>query len=188
MITPDAEQEHLERDAVSTMWRSRTVEGDLGVRWNAVGIVQAAQQERLITADEAEALTAAARRRVEDPGYLPEGDEDSAVDRWLASLAATVALRRHARPHESGSVRYSGKDLRNVSMAVGSGGVLRHSDRRTATAVIEAAVADPPGGWRNPHHARVVVDRTYVLAAAGLLAGEHRAGAMRLLRNHLLAD
>jgi hypothetical protein len=103
-------------------------------------------------------------------------------------LAATVALRRHARPHESGSVWYSGKDLRNIALVVGSGGVLRHTSPPAAAQVVARAVADPPGGWRHPDHARIVVDRTYVLAAAGLLAGEHRTAAFRLLQQQLLVD
>ena len=126
VMTPDAEQEHLEREVVGALWRSRTVEGDLGVRWNAVGIVTAALQERLIDADEADGLMTPASERVADPGYLPEDEEDAAIDRTLAELAATVALRRHARPHESGSVlvlrqgssqRFSGRRLRRGATA-----------------------------------------------------------------------
>ena len=188
VITPDAEQEHLEREAVSTLWRSRTVEGDLGVRWNAVGIVDAGVQERLIDADEAARLTPHASQRVADPGYLPKDEIEAGIDRNLAELAATVALRRHARPHESGRVRYSGKDLRQVALVVGSGGVLRHSSAPSSGEVMTRAVADPPGGWRNPERARVVVDSTYVLAAAGLLATAHRAAAFRLLQRQLLVD
>ena len=188
VVTPDAEQEHLEQDAVGALWRSRTVEGDLGVRWNAVGIVAAALQERLIDSEAADALMPAASQRVSDPSYLPTEEQDAAVDRSLAGLAATVALRRHARPHESGSVRYSGKDLRNVSLVVGSGGVLRHAPAASSAEVVAAAVADPSGGWRHPDHAQVVVDSTYVLAAAGLLANEHRAAAFRLVQRYLRAD
>jgi len=188
VVTPDAEQDHLEREAVSTLWRSRTVEGDLGVRWNAVGIVDAALQEQLIDADEAGELIPAASQRVADPGYLPKDENQAAVDRTLAELAATVALRRHARPYDSGSVRYSGKDLRKVALVVGSGGVLRHSPPTSSVEAIARAVSDPPGGWRNPDHARVVVDTTYVLAAAGLLAGEYRTAALRLLQRQLLVD
>lgn len=71
VVTPDAEEAGLHREVVETLWRSRTVEGDLGVRWNAVGVVEAAVGERLVGADELADLRAAAERRAGDPGYLP---------------------------------------------------------------------------------------------------------------------
>ena len=58
VVTPVGEDATLRRDAVEVMWRSRTVEGDLGMRWNATGVVAAAVAERLV--DEAEAVGARA--------------------------------------------------------------------------------------------------------------------------------
>jgi hypothetical protein len=77
-------------------------------------------------------------------------------------------------------VRTPGKDLRQVRLVVGSGGVLRHGTDDEARTVLRPAVADHAGGWRLPELARLAVDRRYVLAAAGLLAGEHREAAARL--------
>ena len=45
---------------------------------------------------------------------------------------------------------------------------------------------DFAGGWPVPERARTVVDTSYVLAAAGLLASEHPQAAARLLRSALL--
>ncbi len=42
VVTPDAEESSLRREVVEVLWRSRTVEGDLGMRWNAPGVVAAA--------------------------------------------------------------------------------------------------------------------------------------------------
>ena len=186
VVTPDAEQSALDREAVATMWRSRTVEGDLGVRWNAVGIVDAAVAERLVDSVEAAELCEAAERRVANPALLPTTDAERRVDQRLATLAATVALRRHARPHESGSVRYPGKDLRNVKVVVGSGGVLRHSSPKDAREIVVAAIGDTAGGWRNPERAAVHVDVDYVLAAAGLMRSAHPDAAWSLLHAHFV--
>ena len=127
VTSPDLDDDPSEREAVATLWRSRTVEGDLGVRWNAPGIVEAARREGFIDDAGASSLAAAAEQRRADPGYLPVNDAERDVDRELARLAAAVALRRHARPHTAGDVRYPGKDLSRVALVVGSGGVLRHS-------------------------------------------------------------
>jgi uncharacterized protein (TIGR01319 family) len=151
-----------------TLWRSRTVEGDLGVRWSATGVVEAAVAERLLTPDEAAALAEPAARRAADPGYRPDD-----VDARLATLAATVALRRHGR----------GRDLRAVRLVIGSGGVLRHSPADIAAGILAAPLRDHAGGWPLPRAATAVVDRNYVLAAAGLLAPEHPSVAVALLRS-----
>jgi uncharacterized protein (TIGR01319 family) len=185
VVTPDAEEAGLHRDVVETLWRSRTVEGDLGVRWNAVGIVDAALAERLVDPADEPQLRLAAQRRAAEPGYLPESPAEAAIDTRLASLAVTVALRRHARPHTSGAARYPGKDLRRVRLVVGSGGVFRHGGPDEVDAMLTPAVADIGGGWRVPEHATTTVDQRYVLAAAGLLAEEFPAAAATLLERHL---
>jgi hypothetical protein len=46
-------------------------------------------------------------------------------------------------------------------------------------------VSDLAGGWALPDHAQTVVDRRYVLAAAGLLAEDHAGAGARLLRSEL---
>ncbi len=186
VTSPDLDDDPAEREAVATMWRSRTVEGDLGVRWNAPSIVEAAARERLIEGQEIDDLATAAALRRADPAFLPSTDAERVVDRTLARLAGTVALRRHAKPHTAGEVRYPGKDLSAVSLVVGSGGVLRHSSYDDAILLLRGAVADPAGGWRTPEQADNVVDSHYVLAAAGLIGRTSPETAVRLLRGSLL--
>ena len=173
VVTPQGEDAVLHREVVEVMWRSRTVEGDLGVRWGAGGVVDAAVAERLVRSDEEPALRAAAERRTADPGLVPESAQESGYDARLAELAVTVALRRHGR---------GGKDLRQVALVVGSGGVLRHGSPELRAQVLRPATTDLAGGWPVPEHARPVVDVDYVLAAAGLLATEHPGTAARLLQ------
>jgi uncharacterized protein (TIGR01319 family) len=174
-LPPDAEQEAgPRREAAGTLWRARTVEGDLGVGVGAPGVLAAAAAERLLTeTDDAVRAAVAA-----GPPF------DAATDRHLAALAATVAVRRHARGHTPGPgrPRTGGRDLRTVGLVVGSGGVLRHGG---GAVVLDAVLGDTGGGWRQPAAARTVVDADYVLAAGGLLAGEHPAAAGELLAAHL---
>jgi hypothetical protein len=80
----------------------------------------------------------------------------------------------------------SGKDLRNVDLLVGSGGVLRHNDPADALAVLSSATGgDGDEGWLVPRMPRIVIDKDYVLAPAGLLA-EHNAEAAHRLLSTLL--
>jgi uncharacterized protein (TIGR01319 family) len=192
VVTPVTDDGTRQLDIVATMPRSRTVEGDLGMRWGAAGVVEAAVAGRLLAPGEDEALGWVARRYLADPRHLPGTAAEWATDRRIAELAVTTALRRHCGRQELvydggvGTVRRTGKDLRRVGLVVGSGGVLRHTDPQSAAAMLGNAMAPAPG-WLlpEPPH-RVVIDRHYVLAAAGLLALDHRrALAVQLLDRYL---
>ncbi|MCW3843438.1 glutamate mutase L [Micromonospora yasonensis] len=183
VLTPDERDTGPSQEVAGTLWRARTVEGDLGMRWSAPGVVRAAVEERLLAPGDEEQLAAAAAVRAADPGFLPADGADRAADRRIAALAATVALRRHARGAATGE--RAGRDLRDVKLVVGSGGVLRHAEPADAAAVLDAVLTDHAGGWPLPRAARPVVDVDYVLAAAGLLADDHPRAAAALLRRHL---
>jgi len=184
VLIPDPERDGPRREAAGTLWRSRTVEGDLGMRWNAPGIVAAATAERLLTDPDTTALGSAADRRAADPGLVPDTAADRDTDRQLATLALRVALRRHARgQRRADGTRGPGRDLRQVRLVVGSGGTLRHDP--AGTDVLAAALTDHAGGYPLPAAATTVVDNRYVLAAVGLLAADHPRAAARLAVRHL---
>jgi uncharacterized protein (TIGR01319 family) len=173
-------------EVAGTLWRSRTVEGELGVRWSAPGVVAAARAEKLIDDRAAESLAAAAEIRAARPNTA---DTDG-LDLHLTRLAATVALRRHARgepggPGGRGASRRAGRDLSRVRLLIGSGGVLRHAPAADSAAALAALLTDHAGGWRVPRAAGTLVDRAYVLAAIGLIAGDFPAAAMALARREL---
>jgi uncharacterized protein (TIGR01319 family) len=176
VITPAGEDAGLRKDVVETLWRARTVEGDLGMRWNAPGVVAAGRTEHLLV-DGDDGLAAYADAVAADPAYLPEpGSAADANDVRLAQLAATVALRRHGRPSGPNAAPRPLKDVRTV---IGSGGVLRHHEAAERARILAGATGDHAGGWRVPDSARLVVDGRYVLFAAGLLATSGDAGLLR---------
>jgi len=181
VLTPDPEQSTGPRAEVAgTLWRSRTVEGDLGMRWSATGVIEAARLEKL---DLPGSLAAAATLRSSDPDFLPSTATERGEDLSIAALAATIAFRRHARGEPGAAPR---KDLRDVRLLIGSGGVLRHAPASDAAAVLAAPLGDLAGGYPLPRSVRAVVDMSYVLAPAGLLASEHPDIAVELLRRNLL--
>lgn len=191
VVDLDPETAELGREVVASVTASRTVEADLGMRWSAETTADAGVQEGLL--EETPDLRNAAARRVADPGYLPAGDDEVAHDELLAGAAVGVALRRHAGRArvvlgpDGRVVERTGKDLREVSLLVGSGGVLR-TDPATGARVLAGVVGEAPGGWQLPRSARTVVDRDHVLAAAGLLATDHPDAARGLVRRLLGAE
>ena len=175
-ITPEGEDASLRKEVVGPLWHARTVEADLGMRWNADGVVEAAHRELLTTSP---ALEPYAARLAHDPTHLPDGAGEQALDLELARLAAVVAVRRHGRPSSPGD---GPRPLARVGLLVGSGGVLRHTGA-AATGVLDAVLADHGGGWKVPVGARTGVDTAYVLFAAGLLADTHPEVAAALARS-----
>lgn len=178
-ITPEGEDAGLRKDVVAPLWHARTVEGDLGVRWNALGVIEAARTERLWPPDgEArDGLEAYAAHVAAQPASVPRDADEQGHDLELARLAALVAVRRHARaPQPTESPR----PLANVTTLVGSGGVLRFADRVGRDRVLGAVLADHAGGWKVPRRARASVDACYLLFAVGLLADSDPALARAL--------
>jgi uncharacterized protein (TIGR01319 family) len=148
---PDAEQAALGREAVGVPPRRRTVEGDLGVAHSVADLRTAAAAEG-----------------------LPALDDDP-LD--LGTAAATVALRRHLRAEAAYGP--GGASARAAGLVVLSGGVFRHA--ADVDAAVARIAADGGGAGSVLAGTDVVVDRRYVLAAAGLLAAEHPAAAAGLV-------
>ncbi len=178
VIALDPEDAGLSREVVAVSPVTRTVEGDLGMRWSALSTVEAAGLSD---------LAAEASRRKDQPGYLPEDDRQADIDEQIARAAVDLALRRHAGRSrvvvspEGRVVERSGKDLREIDLLIGSGGVLRNGRPGVADRVLAGSVgADLEGGWQLPRAPRVVVDHDYALCAIGLLAGPHPDAAYEL--------
>lgn len=176
----------------------RTVEGDLGVRWNAETIAELAGAdwfERDGPAalwGDAEAAPALDRERVAAyvarvaaaPATLPADDAERALDALLATYAARSAIARHCGRQrevtlpEGPVLVQEGKDLRDVGVVIATGGSV-------------IAAADPVGLTRAaltcedpfslvPTAPRALVDRDYLLYATGLLADAHPDVAVEL--------
>ena len=163
-LQPQGEDAGLAKDVVAPLWQSRTVEADLGMRWSAEGVLEAAGREALPVS---EALLAYAVRVACEPAHLPADAAEQALDLELARLAAVVAVRRHARPASPGA---RPRPLADVAHVIGSGGVLRHAGPGEQRSVLGAVTGDHAGGWRVPRDARVATDTAYLLFAVGLLA------------------
>jgi uncharacterized protein (TIGR01319 family) len=167
VISPQGEDASLRKDVVAPLWHARTVEGDLGMRWNAGGITAAAAVERLLSGSDLVRLQSWAAAMEADPAYLPNGEVELELDLALARVAALTAVRRHARPSSPWD---SARPLARVTHVIGSGGVLRHSSKADQDSVLRAVINDFSGGWKVPTEARTRVDSSYLLFAAGLLA------------------
>jgi uncharacterized protein (TIGR01319 family) len=155
---------------------SRTVSGDLGMRSGAPG---AAEADSTWLAREAGTTAAAwtqeGRRRAADPAWIAVSPADLRREELLATSCVTHALIRHCgrqgwvyRPGETApTLTMSGPDLRDVSVMIGTGGVIAH--HRQPDRISKPALARAAEVCMSPVSPEVVTDHDYVLAASGLL-------------------
>jgi uncharacterized protein (TIGR01319 family) len=169
----------------------RTVEGDLGLRAGAAGALAA--DTRWIEGESGEEMAAirqAVSIRDKNPAWIPEDEQAARFDSLLAVSCATHALARHCgamrlTPGKSGppTLVRNGPDLREVGQVLGTGGVFAH--RSDGARILEQALARKPPQSLVPRNPEICIDRSYILAAAGLLSSHDPEAAMRLLRAEL---
>jgi uncharacterized protein (TIGR01319 family) len=163
-------------------YAKRTVEGDLGVRYNLWNVVEA-------MGGAPGAFRAIAERFARDVTTTPRTTEEAAVDAALAGVAVGHAMRRHAGSVE---VFYSaqgpisvvrGKDLRGVNLILGTGGPLVFSPRREE--ILRQACYDPAErASLRPVNPRLYIDSEYTMFAFGLLGEVDAKMAVRMLKRY----
>lgn len=175
----------------------RTVEGNLGLRVSARGIVEAVGEKAISLraglegAEWEKFILDYAIRLEANPERLAETDEEKKIDRAMAEAAVEVALKRHAgyiAEHFDpvmGVIPGTpiGRDLRQVEVVLAVGGVFAHSPEVDAKAIVEEALAKP-GISLLPRQARVIVDKQYLSYAIGVLAQYHPTAALRFGKKH----
>ena len=169
----------------------RTVEGDLGLRAGAPGVL--AVDRRWIEAElelGEEAIRRAVSYRAGCPEWIPADPGEARFDGLLAIACATQAVTRHCGTmllsrSEAGppTLVREGPDLREVARVLGTGGVFAH--RGDGEWVLREALARRAPRSLAPRDAEIGVDRNYILAAAGLLATQDPDAALRLLAREL---
>jgi len=174
-------------------YAKRTVEGDIGMRYSIRGIVEAAGISRIAE------ISGLSEQRVgelvsflaEHTATVPNDDpEMEALDFALASMAIEEAVRRHAGTIEETYTMMGqtyvqeGKNLTKVKQIVVTGGSLIHTKRTEQIAAHALYSPAQPASLR-PKRADVWVDRTYILAAMGLLASHYPRTALRIMKKEL---
>jgi len=171
----------------------RTVEGDIGMRYSIQGIVDAAGLDRIsqLSGLSKDRVTALVEDLKQNTDKVPNGDPElEALDYALASMAIEEAVRRHAGTIEETytmmGLTYvqTGKNLTKVKQIVVTGGSLIHTKRTDEIAKHAQFSPAQPTSLR-PKNADVWVDRTYILAAMGLLSSHYPQTALRIMKKEL---
>lgn len=179
-------------------YEKRTVEGDLGIRYNASSILEVAGLDIVMKkmhcisdkAPKPERLQTLAENLSVHVDYIPKTEVDFLVDVGLASTAVDFATRRHAGTIEeayfpSGIVRIQhGKDLTGVKCVIGTGGIFAYGKNQRQ--ILKSVCFDRnfPESLR-PISPDYFIDESYILYTLGLLAGYAPLKAVKIFKKHL---
>ena len=174
-------------------YAKRTVEGDIGMRYSAHGVLEAVGLKRLCAHADVteEQMTAWLARIQESKGILPREPWERQADFALAATAIEVGLARHAGEIEAVytpmglAYQQTGKDLTRVKQLLLTGGALIHTGKAAELAQRAMATSCYPNSLM-PRQAQAVVDRHYILSAMGLLSQYDRTLAKTMMIKELL--
>jgi uncharacterized protein (TIGR01319 family) len=177
----------------------RTVEGDLGIRFNAgtlldrVGLDEFEQEFRAgfpaFTASRDE-LAAYVNDVSQETSRVPQADWQSAVDAQLARIAVDFAVERHVGKRERIITRegeawvYYGKDLTETRTLIGTGGVFIYNPH-VSHILSPAAGTDRRYDILRPKSPSLFVDSFYLLYAVGLLSQSRPDVAARIFKKYM---
>ncbi|HWO41986.1 MAG TPA: glutamate mutase L, partial [Candidatus Eisenbacteria bacterium] len=176
----------------------RTVEGDLGIRFNARTLLDRAGIENFEKGFRAsfsaiglsrEDILRYADAVTRETGFLPKQAWQVALDAELARTAVDIAIERHVGKKERIVARegeswiYYGKDLTEAKTIIGTGGVFVHNPH--AAHILSGKAERERYEVLRPRRARLFVDVSYTLYAAGLLSHSHPEVGRRIFDRYL---
>lgn len=171
----------------------RTVEGDLGMRYSATALCKASGSKMI--ADYANAGEAAVDSYVEqvekDIDYLPQTDEEKRIEIAMGKTCTRLSVERHTGFLEKYSTPcgmakvQTGKDLTEVSVVIGTGGVIIHNE--APKEILQGVAFDPADPLiLKPKKPAYMIDHQYIMASMGLLSDEHPDVALRMMKKYII--
>jgi uncharacterized protein (TIGR01319 family) len=171
----------------------RTVEGDLGLRYSAGGVLKDLTAEDLegYRRDRGIDLVQETAKRQADVGMVPQTETEQTVDGLIAELCTRKAMSRHCGRMEEvftplGMMFHqTGKDLTDVGFVLGIGGPIIHA-RDPVSILRRTTDSFKQFGELRPRNPRYLLDRDYIMSAMGLLSRIDPELALALMKKHLV--
>lgn len=171
----------------------RTVEGDLGMRYSSLSVLEAAGMNHIrkhVDIDEEKAKIEF-KRRFDNTSFIAETKEEKEFDEMMAKLCGDISMSRHAGTVESiyspMGIVYSqkGKDLMEIPYVVGTGGVIVFSENPKVILESLLFTMEEPNSLK-PRHPKFLLDKEYILSAMGLLSTADEDMAIRMLKKYII--
>lgn len=179
----------------------RTVEGNLGMRVSATGIVETVGPQAVLAkvgrsgAEDEKAIVEYTRFLEKHTDHIASDEREKDFDKALAITAIEVALKRHAGYI---SQEYNaltgvipgtpvGRDLRHVKCVIAVGGMFTYATPEDRQFILEQVFKDP-GISLLPVDPQFRVDDQYLLYAVGVLSRYYKDAAFRFAKKHFKFD
>lgn len=170
----------------------RTVEGDLGMRYSAPGIIKSLTKQEIefINMEKKVDIKAEVDKRYKDVHSLPENPHDEFIDQFLAEMCAYRAMHRHCGRIEEvrtpmGVVfNQVGKDLSEIEYVIGTGGVIINAKHKEMILAKTTNILNNKAELR-PENPEFLVDQEYIMAAMGLLAQKEPLIALKIMKKYI---
>ncbi|MGL4652318.1 methylaspartate mutase accessory protein GlmL [Cetobacterium sp.] len=173
----------------------RTVEGDLGMRYSAISLLEAAGSKKLRNylndLEKKWDIKGMCNFRHDNIRMVPQTKEDILFDEAMAKVATELSMTRHCGVLECiytpmGTMfNQSGKDLLNAPYIIGTGGVIVHSENPKD--ILEAGKFNQNEPiYLKPENPKYMVDKTYILSSMGLLAQKEPDLAVKIMKKYLI--
>ena len=170
----------------------RTVEGDMGMRESSVCLEREIGLQNLAARCEVKdtVIENAIYKRITDRGYVADNAVEKKIDHQIACAAVEISARRHAgyiskEYHNGCRLIQHGKNLTGIETVIGTGGIIVN-DSNPDDILKKVTMTDKEKGTvLLPSYINVLVDREYVLFAAGLLKKFHEEAALAIMKKSL---
>lgn len=177
----------------------RTVEGNLGLRVSATGIVETVGANGVLAkvglegGDLSKELEVYAQFLESNPGHISISEKEKCFDKALAICAIEIAIKRHAGYLAQGYDPVLGlvpgtpvgRDLRKVQRVIAVGGIFAHSSKEESLEMLDKAFANR-GISLLPEKPEFVVDHNYQLYTIGAMVEEYPNEAFTLAEDNIL--
>lgn len=192
MSTASAKRSDVVIKGLEEPYAKRTVEGDLGMRYSALGVLKALTEEEiiLINQDENVDMKVELEYRNEHVEKVFEDEHQSKVDLIIGGICVDKAMERHVGKMEEvytpmGLVyNQTGKDLTKIEYVLGTGGILVNS--KNPQKILSKVVGDGKKYLQlRPENPKYLLDKDYILASMGLLSEIEPLIALKIMKKHL---
>lgn len=192
MSTASAKRSDVVIKGLEEPYAKRTVEGDLGMRYSALGVLKALTKEEviLINEDENVDMEKELTFRNDHVDVVFNDDHQSKVDLIIGGICVDKAMERHVGKMEEvytpmGLVyNQTGKDLTKIEYVIGTGGILVNS--KDPRKILSKVTGNKKTYLElRPENPNYLLDKDYILASMGLLSEIEPLLALKIMKKHL---
>lgn len=192
MCSASAKRSDVVIKGLEEPYAKRTVEGDLGMRYSALGVLKSLTKEELLLLNEEHNVDLEyelnyRHNHVEE--VFSDGHEEL-VDLIIGGICVHKSMGRHVGKMEEvytpmGLIyNQTGKDLSKIEYVLGTGGVLVNS--KDPARILSMVKQDNKHYLElRPENPKYLLDADYILASMGLLSTIDPLLALKIMKKHL---